>query len=134
MESKQLILKHANVIFTELSDKGFGRSITVDISDPETLAAVESWAKDQGVKPRIKDYTGKDGKTVKQFTIRLTEYTQIEGKDGLNEKALGYGAIVNVKVRAFEYNNKFGKGKSSSAAGIFIVEPKTDTVMSDISE
>lgn len=132
--STELTLKHVNVIFSELADKGFGRSITIDATDPEIEKAIVDWSNEEGVKPRMKDYTNKDGKTVKQYTIKLTEYTQIDGKDGLGEKELGYGAIVNVIVRSFEYQNKFGTGKSSSAAGIFVVEPKVDTVMSKIAE
>ena len=134
MESKELILKHVNVIFSELADKGFGRSITIDVTDADLQAQIVDWSEANGVKPKFKDYTNKEGKTTKQYTIKLSEYTQIEGKDGLTEKNLGFGAIVNVNIRAFEYSNKFGKGKSSSASGIFIVEGKADTVMSKIAE
>lgn len=134
MESKELILKHANVIFSELADKGFGRSITIDVTDPDLQKQITDWSEANGLTPKFKDYTNKDGKTTKQYSIKLTDYTQIDGKDGLGEKNLGYGAIVNVNIRSFEYSNKFGKGKSSSASGIFIVEGKTDTVMSKIAE
>ena len=134
MESKELILKHVNVIFSELADKGYGRSITIDVTDPELQAQILDWSEENGLTPKFKDYTNKEGKTTKQLTIKLTEYTQIEGADGMTEKNLGFGAIVNVNVRAFEYKNKFGSGKSSSAAGIFIVEGKADTVMSKIAE
>lgn len=134
MESKELTLKHAKVIFSELTDKGFGRSITIDATDPEMQAAIEKWSTEKGIKPKFKDYTAKDGKVTKQYTIKLSEYTQIDGKDGLGEKQLGYGAVVNVMVRAFEYKNKFGTGKSCSASGIFVVEPMVDTIMSKIAE
>lgn len=132
MESKELIIKHANVIFSELTDKGFGLSITIDATDADLQKEITDWSTANGIKPRFKDYTNKEGKTTKQYSIKLTEFTQIEGCDGAN--SLGYGAVVNVIVRAFEYNNKFGKGKSCSAKGIFVVEPKTDTVMSKIAE
>ena len=129
-----LIIKHANVIFSELTDKGFGRSITIDASDEGLQKEITDWAAANGIKPKFKDYTNKEGKTTKQYTIKLSEYTQIDGKDGLGEKQLGFGSVVNVNIRAFEYSNKFGKGKSCSASGIFVVEPKTDTVMSQIAE
>lgn len=132
MESKELIIKHANVIFSELTDKGFGRSIVIDATDDEMQKQINDWSAENGVKPKFKDYTNKEGKTTKQYTIKLSEFTQIEGQEG--EKSLGYGAVVNVIIRAFEYSNKFGKGKSCSASGIFVVEPKTDTVMSKIAE
>ena len=132
MESKELIIKHANVIFSELTDKGFGRSIVIDATDADLQKQINDWSTANGVKPKFKDYTDKEGKTTKQYTIKLTEYTQIDGNEG--EKSLGYGAVVNVIIRSFEYNNKFGKGKSCSASGIFVVVPKTDTVMSKIAE
>lgn len=132
--STELTLTHANVIFSELTDKGFGRSITIDATDPAIEKSILDWSKEEGIKPRFKDYTNKDGKTTKQYTIKLSEYTQIDGKDGFGEKELGFGAVVNVMIRSFTYKNKFGEGKSCSAAGIFIVEPKTDTVMSKIAE
>lgn len=132
MESKELIIKHANVIFSELTDKGFGRSIVIDATDEEMQKQINDWSAENGVKPKFKDYTNKEGKTTKQYTIKLSEFTQIDGQEG--EKSLGYGAVVNVIIRAFEYSNKFGKGKSCSASGIFVVEPKTDTVMSKIAE
>lgn len=128
----ELIIKHANVIFSELTDKGFGRSIVIDATDEGLQKQINEWSAENGVKPKFKDYTNKDGKTTKQYTIKLSEFTQIDGQEG--EKSLGYGAVVNVIIRAFEYSNKFGKGKSCSASGIFVVEPKTDTVMSKIAE
>lgn len=128
----ELIIKHANVIFSELTDKGFGRSIVIDATDEALQKQINDWSAENGVKPKFKDYTNKEGKTTKQYTIKLSEFTQIDGQEG--EKSLGYGAVVNVIIRAFEYSNKFGKGKSCSASGIFVVEPKTDTVMSKIAE
>jgi len=138
MDNKIIVLSHVNVIFSELVDKGYGRNITIDATEPSIKKAIEDWCatnKVNGGKPKFKEYTNeKDGKTTIQYTFKLSDYTQISGKDGLGEKELGYGSIVNLQARAFEYENKFGKGISASLDGVFVVEPAKNTVMSNIAE
>lgn len=131
---EELILKHAKVIFSELTDKGFGRSITIDVTDPEVQKAINDWAEKNGITPKFKDYTNKDGETTKQYLVKFSDYTQIAGKDGLGESNLGYGSIVNINIRAFEYNNKFGKGVSSAASAVFVVEGKVNSTMDKLAE
>lgn len=138
MDNKIIVLSHVNVIFSELVDKGYGRNITIDATEPTVKKTIEEWCianKVNGGKPKFKEYTSeKDGKTTIQYTFKLSDYTQISGKDGLGEKELGYGSIVNLQARAFEYENKFGKGISASLDGVFVVEPAKNTVMSNIAE
>jgi len=138
MDNKIIVLTHVNVIFSELVDKGFGRSITIDATDKEVQKAITEWVKANNINggtPKFKEYTNeKDGKTTIQYNFKLSDYTQINGKDGLGEKELGYGAVVNLQARAYEYENKFGKGISSSLDGIFVVEPTKNTVMANIAE
>ena len=138
MDNKIIILTHVNVIFSELVDKGFGRSITIDATDKEVQKSITEWVKANNINggaPKFKEYTNeKDGKTTIQYNFKLSDYTQINGKDGLGEKELGYGAVVNLQARAYEYENKFGKGISSSLDGIFVVEPTKNTVMANIAE
>ena len=135
---KELTIKHANIIFSELKDKGYGLSITIDATDPAIKTSIETWCAENGItggKAKIKEYVAKDGKKTLQYQFKISEYTRIQGKDekwGMNE--LGYGAVVNLTARAFEYDNKFGKGVSASLAGIFIVEPAKDNTMSKIAE
>lgn len=134
--SKLIVLKGVNVIFSELTDKGYGRSITIDATKPEIQKQITDWVKANNINggtPKFKDYTDKEGKTTKQYSFKLSEYTQIAGKD-LDEKSLGYGAVINLQARAFEYENKFGKGISASLDGIFIIEPCKNTVMANIAE
>lgn len=134
--TKLIVLKGVNVIFTELIDKGYGRSITIDATKPEIQKQITDWVKANNINggtPKFKDYTDKEGKTTKQYSFKLSEYTQIAGKD-LDEKSLGYGAVINLQARAFEYDNKFGKGISASLDGIFIIEPCKNTVMVNIAE
>jgi len=138
MDNKIIVLTHVNVIFSELADKGFGRSITIDATDKEVQKSITEWVKANNINggtPKFKEYTNeKDGKTTIQYNFKLSDYTQISGKDGLGEKELGYGSIVNLQARAFEYENKFGKGISASLDGVFVVEPAKNTVMSNIAE
>lgn len=134
--TKLIVLKGVNVIFSELTDKGYGRSITIDATKPEIQKQITEWVKANNINggtPKFKDYTDKEGKTTKQYSFKLSEYTQIAGKD-LDEKSLGYGAVINLQARAFEYENKFGKGISASLDGIFIIEPCKNTVMANIAE
>ena len=133
--SKELVLKHVNIIFAELKDKGYGRSITIDVTDQSMLDTISTWADANGITLNIKDYTDKKtGKVTKQYQLKITEYTQIDGKNGESESSLGYGAVVNIVARAFDYDNKFGKGTSASLSGIFIVEPAKNNTMSKIAE
>ena len=137
-DTKELTIKHATIIFAELKDKGFGRNITIDATDPTIKSQIESWVKANNInggEAKIKEYTNKDGKTTLQYQLKISEYTKIQGKSeqwGIAE--LGYGAIVNITARAYDYDNKFGKGTSASLAGIFIVSPATDNTMSKLAE
>ena len=137
MNEKELVLNHVKIIFSELTDKGFGRNITIDVTDPKVQQEISDWAKYnnvQGGAPKFKKYEGKDGKVTMQYSLKISDYTKIEGKDGLGEANLGYGAVVNLIARAFEYNNKFGSGVSASLAGIYVIDPAIDTTMSKIAE
>lgn len=143
MEDKKIIvLKGVSIVFSELKDKGYGRSITIDATDENIQKQINEWVKANNIKggeAKYKEYTSeKDGKTTVQYSFKLSEYTQISGKteDGVTygEKELGYGAIVNLQARAFEYENKFGKGISASLDGIFVTKPAANNVMSNIAE
>lgn len=131
---KELVLKHIKVVFAELKDKGFGTSITLDVTDPSIQSQISEWVKANNInggKARFKEYTNKDGETTKQYNIKLSDYTVIKGKEGME---LGYGAIINLVARAYDYDNQFGKGTSASASAIFIVEPRINTTMDKIAE
>lgn len=137
MENTELVLTHVNVIFAELKDKGFGRSITIDATEPAVKDAITKWVAANNINggtPKFKEYTGKDGKTVNQYQLRLSEFTEVDGKNGEDEQDLGYGAVVNLKARPFTYDNKFGKGISASLRAIFIVEPRKNNTFDGISE
>lgn len=131
-----LTIKHAKVIFADLEDRGYGRSITIDVTDPELKGLIEDWCKATGVnggKANIKEYTNKDGSVTLQYNFKLSKFTEIEYKEGIAER-LGFGAIINLTARAFEYDNKFGKGVSASLAAVFVVEPAVSSKMDALAE
>lgn len=132
---KDLIIKHVKVVFAELEDKGFGTSLTIDVTDPALQQQISEWTKANNVNggtPRFKDYTTKDGVATKQYNVKLSKYTDFQAKeDGME---LGYGSVINLAVHAYEYDNKFGKGISASAAAVFIIKSKINTTMDKIAE
>jgi hypothetical protein len=136
-QSAELIIKNAKIVFAELEDKGFGKNIVIDVTDKELQDLITDFYKAEKIgsgKPKFKDYTNKDGKTTKQFTIKLSEYTDIEGKDGLDAKDLRFGAVVNILVRTYAWNNTFGEGISARAQSIFLLEGGAKTNMAKIAE
>lgn len=133
---ENLTLKHVKVIFADLEDRGYGRSITIDVTDKDTKKLVSDWCEYTGVnggKANIKEYKDKDGNVTLQYNFKLSKFTEIEYKEGIAER-LGYGAIINLTARAFEYDNKFGKGISASLASVFVVEPAVSSKMDAIRE
>ena len=135
MESKELILKHVKVILAELEDKGFGRNLTIDATEPEIQKQISEWVKVNNINggvAKFKDYTNKDGITTKQYNFKFSDYTDIAGKEEATD--LGYGAIVNILAKAYEYDNKFGKGISARLASVYVVEPKINSNMDKIAE
>ena len=104
---KDLIIKHVKVVFAELEDKGFGTSITIDVTDPALQEDITKWVAEQNINggvAKFKDYTTKDGVATKQYNIKLSKFTDIKFKD--EEMELGYGSVINVVVHPYEYDNK----------------------------
>lgn len=134
---EELIIKNAKIIFAELEDAGYGKNIVIDASDIDLQEQIAKFYKDAKIgdgTAKFKLYKNKDGSEVKQFTLKLSEYTDIEGKDGLGASDLRYGAIVNILVRTYDWDNKFGKGRSARAQSIFVVKPGVKTNISKIAE
>lgn len=133
----ETIIKGAKIVFADLTDKGYGKNIVIDVSDIDLQEQIAKFYEDAKIgdgKPKFKDYTNKDGVTTKQFTLKLSDFTDIEGKDGLGADDLRYGAKVNVLVRTYDWDNKFGKGTSARAQSIFVVEGGVKTNMAKIAE
>ena len=135
--NKTIQLFDVKVIFADLEDRGFGRNIVIDATDEATQAAISIWCKDNNINggvAKFKDYTTKDGVATKQYTFKLSNYTQFGGKDNLDEKALGYGAIINLLASAYDYDNKFGKGTSAALRAVYVKEGATKSALGEISK
>jgi len=127
MDKTKLTLRGAQVVFANIEDQGFGRSITVDATDKDTKKAITQWVEDNGIgksKPGVanfKDYEGKQ-----QYAFKISDFTQFAGLNGLDKSNLGFGATVSLVANAFEYDNKFGKGVSGSLSAV-VVEKRAST-------
>lgn len=138
MEDKKVIeLFNVKVIFADLEDRGFGRNIVIDATSQEVRDKIDAWTAENNINggvAKYKDYTTKEGEETKQYTFKLSQYTEFGGKDNLNEKALGYGAIVNLSASAYDFNNKFGTGTSASLRAVYVKEGATKSALSSIAE
>ena len=135
--TKTIQLFDVKVIFADLEDRGYGRNIVIDVTDPETQKAISAWVKENNInggEAKFKEYTTKDGEETKQYTFKLSNYTQFGGKDNLDEKALGYGAIINLLASAYDYNNKFGKGTSAALRAVYVKEGAVKSALGEISK
>lgn len=136
-DNKVLVLKGVKVIFADLEDRGFGRNIVIDATDIDVREAIAKWVKDNNInggEAKFKDYTTKDGVETKQYTFKLSQYTEFDGDNNLNEKSLGFGAIINLSAAAYEYNNKFGAGISASLRAVYIKQGAVKSAMSKIKD
>lgn len=141
--NKKLKLKGVKVVFYNPEDEGFGTSITIAVDD-EAKKLITDWVKANNIGkdnpgvPNFKDYTNeKTGETTTQYSFRLNEYTRYAGINGLSEKDLGYGAVVDLIANAFEYNNKFTSGKTrvgQSASAIVVRSGATSGGDADLNE
>lgn len=134
MESNKLVLKNVKLLFIEIKDKDFGSSITIDVSDAKVKSEIEAFYASQGITPKFKDYTNeKTNESTKQFSVKLASFVKIQDEAGLDydldviennlhTAKLGYGAELNVAIRPYDYDNKFGKGRSASVSAIKIVK------------
>lgn len=138
MEDKKVIeLFNVKVIFADLEDRGFGRNIVIDATSQEVRDKIDAWTAENNINggvAKYKDYTTKEGEETKQYTFKLSQYTEFGGKDNLNEKALGYGAIVNLSASAYDFNNKFGTGTSASLRAVYVKEGASKSALSSIAE
>lgn len=130
---KTIVLKNQKVIFADLEDKGFGKSITITV-DEETKKAITAWVKENNINggtAKFKEYTNEKTKeTTTQYTFKFSKFTQIAP----DTAKIGYGAIVNLQARAYDYDNKFGKGTSASLAGVYVVESAKNSMMENLAK
>lgn len=135
--NKTIQLFDVKVIFADLEDRGFGRNIVIDATEPVIQEEISTWVKANNInggEAKFKDYTTKDGVETKQYTFKLSNYTQFGGDNNLDEKSIGYGAIINLLASAYDYDNKFGKGTSASLRAVYVKEGATKSALSEISK
>lgn len=130
----KLIIKDAKVLFVEIKDADFGSSITIDVNDENMRKDIEQYFNAEGLTPKFKEYTNKEtGETTKQFSIKLATFVKVQDEAGneynldelekhQRDAKLAYGSKVNIAIRSYDYNNKFGQGKSASAVAIKITK------------
>lgn len=131
---EKLVLKDVKVLFVEINDKDFGSSITIDVTDETVRSSIETYFNGESLKPKFKDYTNKKtGEITKQFSVKLASFVKIQDETGneyelddiekkLSQIKLAYGAIVNLAIRPYDYDNKFGKGRSASVSALKITK------------
>lgn len=133
---EKLTLENVEVVFANLVDEGFGKSITINTTDDKIKKAVTKWVADNNIgkgdkagKPNFKEYEGK-----LQYSFKINDYTQIAGVNGLTKDNLGYGAKVSLTAKAFDYDNKFGKGTSGVLTAVVVKERAKTGADADLAE
>ena len=130
---------NAEVIFANLTDEGFGTSLTIKLS-PEIEKQITEFWKTNNIgnektvigEPNIKEYEG-----TRQLSLKINDHTKFAGLNGLTTDNLGFGARINFFLNAFEYKNKFTKGKTYVGASIsaaVILEGKRTGADADLSD
>lgn len=133
----KLTLRGCKVIFANLTDEGFGTSLTIEVTPDNEPQIKEFWAAEKignekteiGV-PLIKDFEG-----TKQLSLKINNVTKIAKINPSDE--LGWGATVDVVVNSFEYNNKFTKGKTyvgASLSAVVVTKGRQTGADSDLAE
>jgi hypothetical protein len=136
---EKLKISNAEIVFANLEDSGFGTSLTIKVTPEIEKQLVDFYAKNKignektviGV-PNFKEYEG-----TKQWNGKINESTKFAGLNGLTTENLGFGANVNFFLNAFEYNNKFTKGKSfvgASVSAVVILSGRKTGADADLAE
>lgn len=126
-EFTKLILRDVKVIFANLTDEGYGTSITIDATDEKVRKDITNWVaenkigKDNPGVANFKEYTPEDSDEVTyQFSFKVNDYTKFKGLESLTKENLGFGAVIDLVANPFLFDNKFGKGVSQSLSAVLI--------------
>lgn len=141
-EQLKITLRGVSVVFANLIDDGFGKSITIDATDKDIRARIEDWVKVNNIgktpnagKANFKEYTNeKTGETTLQYAFKMNDYTKIVGVNGLTPQNLGFGATVSLIAQAFDYDNKFGVGTSGSLSAVVVEKAARTSADDDLDE
>lgn len=134
--SERIRLNNVEVVFANLDDTGYGKSITIAATDPEVVKQITEWVKENNIGkgdkagvPNFKEYEGK-----KQYAFKINDYTRFAGLNGLTQNNLGYGARISLIAQAFEWSNKFGSGISSSLTAVLVEKAANSASDGDLAE
>lgn len=134
--SEKIRLDNVEVVFANLDDQGYGKSITVSAVEPEVEAKITDWVKenkigkgDKAGVPNFKEYEGR-----KQFAFKINDYTLFAGENGLTKNNLGFGARVTLVAKAFEWDNKFGSGVSQILTAVLVKKGANSASDADMAE
>ncbi len=140
VKQPKLKLKNVEVVFANLEDEGFGRSLTIKVTS-ENEKAINDFFKANQIgneksraigEPNYKEYEG-----TKQLSIRFNDNTRFAGLNGLDKLDLGFGARIDCIVNAFEYNNKFTRGATyvgASLSAVVILSGRRTGADADLNE
>jgi hypothetical protein len=138
---EKLKLQGCKIIFANLTDEGFGTSLTIDVTDKELQDKISAWVKANNIGKetpgiaKFKSYTPEDSEeTTIQYAFKVNDFTKFMGVDGLAKEDLGFGAIVDLIANPFPYDNKFGKGISSSLSAVLVKSKGTTGADADMEE
>ncbi len=136
---EKLVLKNSEIVFANLVDTGFGKALVIKVTADNEKSILDFWSEnkignDKTVigSPTIKEYEG-----TKQLSLKINDSTKFAYLGGLSEANLGYGCICDIVLNAFEYNNKFTKGKDRvgvSISAVVVVKGKRSGSDTDIAE
>jgi hypothetical protein len=136
----KLKLQNVKIVFANLKDEGFGTSLTIDVTDKELQDKISAWVKENKIGkeagvPNFKIYQPEDSETETiQYSLKINDYTRFIGVNGLEKTDLGFGAVVDLVANPFVYNNKFGKGVSSSLSAVLVKEKGQTGADEDVAE
>lgn len=135
-DPRKIYLRNVKVVFSNLVDEGFGRSITIDATEPEVATLIGEWveANNIGKAPNAGKAQFKTYEDTIQYALRLNDNTKFVYSNGLDEKSLGYQSVVSLAANAFDYDNKFGKATSASLSAVIVHKGKASGADEDISE
>lgn len=135
MDKTKLKLEHVSIVFANLEDEGFGRSLTIDVTDKEIQDKITAWVKENKIGKttpgvvKFKEYEGKY-----QYAFKISDYTKFAGLNGLTQSDLGFSAKVSLVAQAFQYDNKFGKGVSANLSAVLVEERAKTSADADMAE
>ena len=137
--AQKIKVVNAEVIFANLTDEGFGTSLTIKLT-PEIEEQITEFWKANNIgnektvigEPNIKEYEG-----TRQLSLKINDHTKFAGIKGLTTDNLGFGARINFFLNAFEYKNKFTKGETyvgASISAVVILEGRRTGADADLSD